>query len=251
MLAARRALYSKGKYDPEVGIQAALDILRRAGARVSQPGAQRANESKQRLTKNTLKQLIQKTLNEQAYGLVPGSGEEGVSGLVDPLQSMERPEPEEEMSPAALRKQRALAWKLTQDEKGQGQPTRATANTKDTSGLRQAELEDYYSKLYNIGGGHPLQPGDVRRVPDQFIAKLEEIIREELEAVLTESDAIKEKAIESAWKTFCSNKSDTSYPRDNENVLLHYDTIPDDLERCKATARMTYLTLKKDQGDVS
>jgi hypothetical protein len=81
--------------------------------------------------------------------------------------------------------------------------------------------------------------------------QLAQIIREELEAVLDESDAMKEKAIESTWKTFCNNKSDTSYPRDNENVLLHYDTIPDDLERCKATARMTYLTLKKDQGDVS
>ena len=143
---------------------------------------------------------------KESYEVVPGSGEEGVSGLVDPLQSMESEEElerQELADQAAARKQRALAWKLTQDEKGQGQPTRATANTKDTSGLRQAEFEDVYAKLYTLHSGEDIgQPGDAGRVPDSFAerkprgsdedfiqksprvtkAALEEIIREEVMA---------------------------------------------------------------------
>ena len=79
---------------------------------------------------------------KEAYEMVPGSGEEGVSGLVDPLQSMVRPEPEEEMSPAALRKQRALIWKLMQDE-GEVDPTarfKPRANTRETRGIECCNL---------------------------------------------------------------------------------------------------------------
>jgi hypothetical protein len=181
-IAARRALHGKGgKYDPEMGVEAAMAILRDAGVRIDL---------------------------KEAYEVVPGSGEEGVSGLSVPAQSMVRPEPEEEMSPAALRKQRALIWKLMQDE-GEVDPTarfKPRANTRDTSGLRQAEFEDVYAKLYNLYSGEDIgQPGDATRLPDSFaerkprgsdedfIAKaaLEEIIREETEAVLAESDLVK------------------------------------------------------------
>lgn len=180
-IAARRALHGKGgKYDPEMGVEAAMAILRDAGVRIDL---------------------------KEAYEVVPGSGEEGVSGISVPAQSMVRPEPEEEMSPAALRKQRALTWKLMQDE-GEVDPTarfKPRANTRDTSGMRQAEFEDVYAKLYNLYSGEDIgQPGDPTRLPDSFaerkprgsdedfIAKatLEEIIREETEAVLAESDPL-------------------------------------------------------------
>jgi len=180
-IAARRALHGKGgKYDPEMGVEAAMAILRDAGVRID------------------LKEAY------ESYEMVPGSGEEGVSGLVDPLQSMERPEPEEEMSPAALRKQRAERWAMAQGLEDFEDPTarfKPRANTRDTSGIHPAEFGDTYAKLFTLGSGEDIgQPGDPSRLPDSFaerrprgsdedfIAKaLEEMIREETEAVLAEA----------------------------------------------------------------
>ena len=178
-IAARRALYGKGgKYNPEMGVEAALAILRDAGVRMEL---------------------------KESYGMVPGSGEEGVSGISVPTQtpvSDEESEQQELEDQAAARKRRAQLWAAMQDEEGPGQSTRATANTKDTSGMRQAEFEDTYAKLYNLYSGEDIgQPGDASRVPDafaerrprgsreDFIAKttLEEIIKEEAKSVLLEN----------------------------------------------------------------
>ena len=178
-IAARRALYGKGgKYNPEMGVEAALAILRDAGVRMEL---------------------------KESYGMVPGSGEEGVSGISVPTQtpvSDEESEQQELEDQAAARKRRAQLWAAMQDEEGRGQSTRATANTRDTSGLRQAEFEDTYAKLYNLYSGEDIgQPGDASRVPDafaerrprgsreDFIAKttLEEIIKEETKSVLLEN----------------------------------------------------------------
>jgi hypothetical protein len=178
-IAARRALYGKGgKYDPEMGVEAALAILRDAGVRMEL---------------------------KETYEVVPGTGEEGVTGISVPTQtpvSDEESEQQELEDRAAARKRRAQLWAAMQDEEGRGQSTRATANTKDTSGLRQAEFEDTYAKLYNLYSGEDIgQPGDASRVPDafaerrprgsreDFIAKttLEEIIKEEAKSVLLEN----------------------------------------------------------------
>ncbi len=66
MIKARRALYAGDEYDPTSGIEAALTILGQGGQRMRQPGRQEpgraTNESKQRFTKNALKQLIKEEL---------------------------------------------------------------------------------------------------------------------------------------------------------------------------------------------
>jgi len=85
--------------------------------------------------------------------------------------------------------------------------------------------------------------------------QLKKLIEEEIDKVFLESeearDRMKKRTQEaSVWKTFCANTTDTNYPRDDEGKLLHYSKMPDDLP-CKAAARMTYLTLKKNQGKVS
>ena len=173
------------------------------------------------ITKEDLKKLI-----KEAYELVPGSGEEGVSGLVDPLQSMERPEPEPEPEHgAAARKRKAERWAKMQGLEDYEDPTarfKPRANTRETSGIHPAEFEDVYAKLYNLYSGEDIgQPGDPTRLPDSFaerkprgsdedfIAKatLEEMIREETEAVLAESDAMKDKAARSVWELFSQDKA--------------------------------------------
>tara|TARA_R110000824_G_scaffold365366_2_gene553868 strand:- start:71 stop:1006 length:936 start_codon:yes stop_codon:yes gene_type:complete len=59
-VAARRALYTpEGEYDPVAGLQASKEILRSVGVTV--------NESKQRFTKNTLKQMIRETIASGDY----------------------------------------------------------------------------------------------------------------------------------------------------------------------------------------
>ena len=94
------------------------------------------------ITKEDLKKLI-----KEAYELVPGSGEEGVSGLVDPLQSMERPEPEPEPEPVAptpLSSIKAKDFSGTQNEvtvDGDGVPTWAR-----TYSYNGSEVQIYYSK---------------------------------------------------------------------------------------------------------
>ena len=180
-IAARRALYGKGgKYNPEMGVEAALAILRDAGVRMEL---------------------------KESYGMVPGTGEEGVTGISVPTQtpvSDEESEQQELEDQAAARKRRAQLWAAMQDE-GEVDPSarfKPRANTRDTSGLRQAEFEDTYAKLYNLYSGEDIgQPGDASRVPDafaerrprgsreDFIAKttLEEIIKEETKSVLLEN----------------------------------------------------------------
>ena len=182
-IAARRALHGKGgKYDPEMGVEAAMAILRDAGVRIDL---------------------------KEAYEMVPGSGEEGVSGISVPTQSMVRPEPEPEPEHgAAARKRKAERWAKMQGLEDYEDPTarfKPRANTRETSGIHPAEFEDTYAKLYNLYSGEDIgQPGDPTRLPDSFaerkprgsdedfIAKatLEEIIREETEAVLAESDPL-------------------------------------------------------------
>jgi hypothetical protein len=146
---------------------------------------------------------------KEAYEVVPGSGEEGVSGISVPTQSMVRPEPEPEPEHgAAARKRKAERWAKMQGLEDYEDPTarfKPRANTRETSGIHPAEFEDVYAKLYNLYSGEDIgQPGDPTRLPDSFaerkprgsdedfIAKatLEEIIREETEAVLAESDPL-------------------------------------------------------------
>ena len=154
-IAARRALHGKGgKYDPEMGVEAAMAILRDAGVRIDL---------------------------KEAYEMVHG---------------------------AAARKRKAERWAKMQALEDYEDPTarfKPRANTRETSGIHPAEFEDTYAKLYNLYSGEDIgQPGDPTRLPDSFaerkprgsdedfIAKatLEEIIREETEAVLAESDPL-------------------------------------------------------------
>jgi hypothetical protein len=196
-----------------------------------------------KITKSQLKRIVkeelestiqeQKDLKEayESYEMVPGSGEEGVSGLVDPLQSMESEEELERQASeeeAAARKQKALIWKLMQDE-GEVDPTarfKPKSKTRSSEGniQREDEFGDTYAKLYNLYSGEDIgQPGDATRLPDAFAerrprgsredfikkpsrvtkAALEEMIREEIEATLAESDAMKKKTIKSAWESYC------------------------------------------------
>jgi len=175
-----------------------------------------------KITKEDLKKLIKEVAElEESYEMVPGSGEEGVSGLVEPLQSMERPEPEPEPEHgAAARKRKAKRWAMARGLEDYEDPNarfKPRANTRDTSGLRQAEFEDTYAKLYNLYSGEDIgQPGDASRVPDafaerrprgsreDFIAKttLEEIIKEETKSVLLENKKKRLSALISQKATF-------------------------------------------------
>ena len=180
-----------------------------------------------KITKEDLKKLIKEVAElEETYEVVPGSGEEGVSGLVEPLQSMERPEPEPEPEHgAAARKRKAKRWAMARGLEAYEDPNarfKPRANTRDTSGLRQAEFEDTYAKLYNLYSGEDIgQPGDASRVPDafaerrprgsreDFIAKttLEEIIKEETKSVLLENKKKRLSALISQKATFWAKEA--------------------------------------------
>ena len=176
-----------------------------------------------KITKEDLKKLIKEVTElEETYEVVPGSGEEGVTGISVPTQtpvSDEELEQQELEDQAAARKRRAQLWAAMQDE-GEVDPSarfKPRANTRDTSGLRQAEFEDTYAKLYNLYSGEDIgQPGDASRVPDafaerrprgsreDFIAKttLEEIIKEETKSVLLENKKKRLSALISQKATF-------------------------------------------------
>ena len=161
-----------------------------------------------KITKEDLKKLIKEVAElEETYKVVPGTGGEGVSGISVPTQtpvSDEEYEQQELEDQAAARKRRAQLWAAMQDE-GEVDPSarfKPRANTRDTSGLRQAEFEDVYVKLYNLYSGEDIgQPGDASRVPDAFVERrprgsdkdfiakttLEEIIKEEAKSVLLEN----------------------------------------------------------------
>ena len=205
-IAARRALYGKGgKYDPEMGVEAALAILRDAGVRMEL---------------------------KESYGMVPGTGEEGVSRISVPTQSMVRPEPEPEPEHgAAARKRKAKRWAMAQGLEDYEDPNarfKPKSKTRSSEGdiQREDELEDYYAKLYTLYSGQDIgQPGDATRLPDSFAlrrgpgeredfikkasaisktakATLEEIIKEEARAVLLENKKKRLSALISQKATF-------------------------------------------------
>tara|TARA_R110002020_G_scaffold23716_1_gene78806 strand:+ start:1926 stop:2201 length:276 start_codon:yes stop_codon:yes gene_type:complete len=83
-------------------------------------------------------------------------------------------------------------------------------------------------------------------------SQLRELIEEEVNKLFLESEEAVERAKKRTlflkWKDFCADTSADNYPQNEEGALLHYDDMPGDLKNCRAAARMTYLTLRKQQG---
>ena len=112
-----------------------------------------------KLTKRHLKALIEQELQNISYEMVPGTGGEGTSGIVEPQMSMEPEEEDEDevYSPD----ERALA---------QGPPPEPT-------------------KIYSIGAGHPC----MGTVKESSIAKFRRLIRKSIHNTLSEGDITREK----------------------------------------------------------
>ena len=78
--------------------------------------------------------------------------------------------------------------------------------------------------------------------------QLTQIIREELETVLTE-DAIERMKGRtqkvSVWKTFCKNSTTANYPKGEDGKPRNPNEMPDELTKCSAVARIVYNELNK------
>jgi hypothetical protein len=83
-------------------------------------------------------------------------------------------------------------------------------------------------------------------------SQLRELIEEEVNKLFSESaeaaQRAKERTLFLKWKDFCADTSAANYPQDEDGGYLHYDDVPDDFKSCRPVARMTYLTLRKQQG---
>jgi hypothetical protein len=119
-----------------------------------------------KLTKKYLKALVEQELQNVSYEMAPGTGGEGVSGIVDPQMSMEPTAGDDE------------------DEED-GEEAIYSASERDIAAAPHTPP----TKIYSMGAGHPYM-GSVK---ESNIAKLKRLIKKSVYETLSEGDITREK----------------------------------------------------------